>query len=106
MKILQLVPVPENISTIMSVAQEDGSLRWEDTAKDGWVVLLALTDEEMVLPYLIEPNGYGDIDEDIHFRPACHCPKCGQKMWIVPHEDFSSPLRYECACGEQLTLPE
>ena len=102
-KIKQIIPVPENISTILPAMGNDGTDWWEDTAQEGWPVLLALVEDAhgncTVCPYSFDWIGNGKLDRKIQFRPAIHCKKCSQKMWIVPHkEDFEQP-KYECACG-------
>ena len=97
--IKQLIPVPDGLTAVELIIQEDDTKLWEDTTKNGTPVFLALTDDDKVLPYLIDNEGMGDLDADIRFRPAIRCPICGQKMWIRPHADLSKQLEYECPCG-------
>ena len=98
--IKQLMPVPENLTAVMLVTQTDGTTFWEDATRNGTLLILALIDNDEVLPYVIDATGAGTLDDEIQFRPAVYCPVCGQKMWIAPHKDLSEPLAYECPSGD------
>ena len=96
--IKQLIQVPENISTVIQIEDEAG-IQWHDTAECGWPVLLALTEDENgetdVCPYASDLTGAWDFAPVIQFRPARYCKKCGQKMWIIPHQTENT-LEYTC----------
>ena len=98
--IRQIIQVPENLTPVELITQEDGTELWEDTARNRNPVFLALTNEDEILPYVIDGTGVGMIDVNIQFRPSACCPDCGQKMWIAPHKDLSEPIVYECPCGK------
>lgn len=97
--IKQIIPVPDNLTAVIPIPQTDGTCFWEDAAKNGHPVFLALTDEDSLLPLVIGSAGTADLDAAIQFRPAVFCPSCGQKMWIARHADGSEYLSYECPCG-------
>ena len=93
--IKQILNVPDSLIPVRRVAHGDEKY-WEDTILAGIPVFMALTGEDEVVPYIID--GTGRLDPAISFRPAFHCPKCGQRMWVKPHDE-PSDLEYECICG-------
>ena len=103
--IVQIVPVPDCMSAMVRSPREEEI--WRDATKHGNIVYMALINEDgkhYMLPYLITPAGVGDLDEahEVEFRPAMHCKKCGQKMWLADFneaEDDINHIRYECPCG-------
>ena len=97
--IKQIIPVPDNLTAVIPIPQTDGICFWEDAAKNGHPVFLALTDEDTILPVVIGSTG-AVLDAAIQFRPSVRCPSCGQKMWVAPHKDLSEPLVYECPGGD------
>ena len=102
--IKQLIQIPDTLSPVIPIAQMDGTKLWEDAARNGMPVFLALTDDDKVLPLVIENTGEGTLDLPVECRQAIHCPICGQKMWLAPHADTTEPLVYECPCGRMMRV--
>lgn len=109
-KIKQILPVPDNVSAVIRICHtEDGKEYWEDANKNGWIVGLALVEDEegntYVLPYSIDGyEGFCEIHDnaDVGFYHAQHCEKCGHKMWVSTHRYSPAeivPVEYECECG-------
>ena len=98
--IKQIIPVPDTLTPVILVTQLNGADLWEDAARNGTPVFLALTNEDEVLPYVIDSTGIGELGDTVQYRPAVCCPKCGQKMCIAPHKDLLEPLVYECPGGD------
>lgn len=101
-EIKQIIPLPDNITPVISFHQDDGSQLWEDAARHGWIVQLALLADDEIHPVYVTPDGDSEVDENytaVAFRPAIRCPKCGQKMWVLPHRSDYTRLDYLCPCG-------
>ena len=100
--IKQIIPVSDDITPVIKMVQDDGSQLWEDAAANGWMVLLGLMSDDEIHPIYIDPNGdsvVDDLREAVAFRPTVRCPKCGQRMWVQPHESNHTQLEYDCPCG-------
>ena len=98
--IKKIIPVPDTLTSVILITQIDGVDLCEDAERNGTPVFLTLTDEDEVLPYVIDSTGIGELGDTVQYRPAVCCPKCGQKMRIMPHKDLSEPLVYECPGGD------
>lgn len=97
--IKQIIPVPDNLTAVVLIEQTDGTELWEDAAKHGTPVFMALDNRGEVLPHVLKKPGEDEAGPAVQFRPAVRCPTCGQKMWVAPHDDLLEPLVYECPCG-------
>ena len=98
--IKQIIPVPDNLTAVVLIEQTDGTELWEDAAKHGTPVFMALDNRGEVLPHVLKRPTEDEAGLAVQFRPAVRCPTCGQKMWIAPHDDLLEPLMYECPGGD------
>ncbi len=105
--IKQIIPVSDSVTPVIKMAQDDGSQLWEDAAGHGWMVLLGLMTNDGIRPIYIDPSGDSDVAdlcEAVAFRPTVRCPKCGQRMWVQPHDSNYTQLEYPCPCGAMRRL--
>ena len=107
-KIKQLLPIPERLTAMLCLPDDDGRKCYFDAVSEGWSIMYALLeddDEGDINICYIDPSGDWSIEsgEDILFVPTVFCPHCGQRM--IPHAtyyDDRSNHRYECTCGAVL----
>ena len=126
-KIKQIINLPENIAIMEPISNMSNEIIYEDTSCIGDVGFIALThvidksefkiDDEydVALPYIIDEGMHSNesaIRVESIFVPTASCPKCRNKMIVLPfkEEDRNNNHNYKVKiycrlCNETHELP-
>ena len=102
-KIIQLMPIPDNIRPVTHCEDENGKMFYFDIIHSGHVAIIGLTDDVEEPIKIFEADNLGEFQAtSVGYVPKKKCPCCGAEMWMMDNYTLLTDLKYKCdSCGKE-----